>query len=236
MKESTKEKLLTALRVFTLLIMLGMIVYFLFGVGDITVDRILNYTPENQVLAAAVIVLFYALKSVTIVFPVIVIQVASGVIFSPLIALAVNVLGMAVAMTVPYFIGRLEGGEQVSKLVSKHQNLEPLADMPKKNVWFASYIMRIVGFLPLDVVSMLCGSLNVNYFKYILGSSAGVFPGLVAVTIIGASIMDPTSPPFIISCCVTLSISAASIFIYRVVVKREKKRKEEDMKNEKKAE
>lgn len=221
MTERGKERLLTALRICSLAVMLILILVFALGMDEISVESVLNYTPENRIAAALVLILFYALKSLTAVFPVIVLQVASGVIFSPAAALLVNVVGMAVEMTVPYFLGRFAGAGQMERIINKYPRLKPLSDLPRGNVWFASYIMRILGFLPVDIVSMLCGSLNVNYFKYIIGSSAGVFPGLVAVTIIGSSIMDPTSPAFIISCSVMLAISAASLVIYAVVKKRQ---------------
>ena len=42
-------------------------------------------------------------------FPIIVLQVAAGHLFAPAAALALNVLGLAVDLTVPFWIGRFSG-------------------------------------------------------------------------------------------------------------------------------
>ena len=50
----------------------------------LSVKTILRYTPENMILAACVLVLFFALKSLTIMFPLSILYLSSGVLFTPL--------------------------------------------------------------------------------------------------------------------------------------------------------
>ena len=51
----------------------------------LSVETILKYTPENMILAACVLVLFFALKSLTIMFPLSILYLSSGVLFTPFI-------------------------------------------------------------------------------------------------------------------------------------------------------
>ena len=62
----------------------------------ITLDDILRYTPENPFLAGLLMLAFYGLKSLTVFFPVPLLMIASGHLFSTGLALVVNFLGIAV--------------------------------------------------------------------------------------------------------------------------------------------
>ena len=66
-----------------------------------TAEMILNYTPEQPLLAVAVLLLLYALKSVTVIFPISALQVAVGHLFDPLPAFLLNLLGLVITLTLP---------------------------------------------------------------------------------------------------------------------------------------
>lgn len=48
----------------------------------LSVNTILRYTPENTILAAGILLLLFALKSLTVVFPLSILYLASGILFS----------------------------------------------------------------------------------------------------------------------------------------------------------
>ena len=52
----------------------------------LSVNTILRYTPENAILAAGIVLLLFALKSLTVVFPLSILYLASGILFQPVIA------------------------------------------------------------------------------------------------------------------------------------------------------
>lgn len=63
---------------------------------DLSVEKILRYTPKEPVKAALLMLVFYAVKSVSFVFPIAILQLAVGHLFSTGTALLVNFLGRAV--------------------------------------------------------------------------------------------------------------------------------------------
>lgn len=65
---------------------------------DLSVEKILRYTPKEPVKAALLMLVFYAVKSVSFVFPIAVLQLAVGHLFSTGTALLVNFLGRAVTL------------------------------------------------------------------------------------------------------------------------------------------
>lgn len=212
------------LQIAPLIMIAVMAVLYFMLFRNVTVQDILNFTPENTLIAILVILGMYALKSLSFFFPMLVIIVASGSIFPLWIAILVNTAGLFIQVTIPYFLGRFAEREFVEKLVNKHKSAEKLKQYKSENEFFISFILRVINITPCDLVSMLLGSMNVSYKKYILGSMAGIIPGMIFTTIVGSALDDPTSPKFIISLCGDVAISAISIFIYWIIRKRKHKK------------
>ncbi|MEA5011012.1 MAG: VTT domain-containing protein [Angelakisella sp.] len=188
----------------------------------IQVQDILNYKPQSYLLAAVGLIGMYGVKSVTIVFPLIVLYVASGILFDPLAAVLLNIAGLWVAVSIPYGLGRYYGAEYVERLVCRYKKAEQLHRLQGRGGFFISYITRVINLLPGDVVSMLLGALNVGYWRYTVGSLLGLVPTMLAATFIGVSITDPTSVEFMASCAMTIIISVVSVVLYRRHVKHSK--------------
>lgn len=47
----------------------------------LSVETILRYTPKNEILAVGIVLAFFALKSLTIIFPLSILYLASGILF-----------------------------------------------------------------------------------------------------------------------------------------------------------
>lgn len=210
------------LRVLFVLLILGLVVYFFLNRNQFTVDRIVNMLPENLLLAAAVILLLYSLKSLTIFFPIIVIQISVGLIFSPVLGVLVNLLGAFCEALVPYVLARTVGigGDTTDKLMRRYPKIEAFVQKHAKNELFLSFFLRILGFLPLDVVSALLGILKFRFPKYMTGTLLGMLPGILFTTLLGASIMNPWSVEFWVSMLGTGAISFGSLIVYMVLTRR----------------
>lgn len=213
--------LLKSLPIFAVIIFV--VLYMTFG-KNITLDQLVNYTPENKLLAAIVIIVMFGLKSLTVFFPIMVLMLVSGAIFSTFTAIIVNIIGVIVCISIPYFIGRFSGGEMAEKLINRNKKLRLLSDYQQRNRFFFSYFVRVLGFLPCDIVSLYIGSVKIPYLIYISGSILGFLPGLIATTIIGDSITNPKSPTFIISCVFAVILSVSSYIVYTFIIKRKNKK------------
>jgi uncharacterized membrane protein YdjX (TVP38/TMEM64 family) len=199
------------------------VIYFTCFKG-VTVQDILDFTPNNTIIAIFIIIGLFALKSLSFFFPMLIIIIASGSIFPLWLAIIVNTIGVAVQVTIPYLIGRFAEREFVMKLVSKNKKSEKLKEFKSNNEFFLAFILRVINITPCDLVSMILGSMDFSYKKYILGSLCGIIPGMVATTIVGSAVSDPASPKFIISLGGDIFISAVSVLIY-MLIRKKKKRK-----------
>ena len=184
-----------------------------------TAENILSITPKNQLLAVIALLIFYALNSLSIFFPIAVLYAAVGTIFPLPLVLLVNFLGALLCTVLPYIIGKFKGQEYVDALTSRYPKLKSIFDMEKGKDWFLSYFLRVINLLPMDLVSMFLGAAGVDTVKYMTGSMLGNLPGIISITIVGQSITDPTSPTFIISLSVTVFISAASVVAFWIYKK-----------------
>lgn len=204
----------------------GVIIFLCFLYRDrITVEGIVNYTPENPVLAAGIIIGLFAFKSLTFFLFSGILYVVSGILFPLPAALLVNIVGTAVMASIPYWIGRKNGQNMLRQLCEKYPKLELLRSLPNRNAFFVSFLIRLLGCLPLDAVSMYLGASGIRYNRYVLGSVLGLLPQMAAYTVMGMSSDDITSPAFVISLCCEIVLIAASgimLLVWRVRTKKQK--------------
>ena len=181
----------------------------------ITVENIVNFTPENPVLAVGIMLLLFAFKSVTFVIYGSILYAVNGILFPLPFAILLNMAGSAIMATLPFLIGRKNGSGLLLKLTEKYPKLSVLRKLPSENGFFLSMVIRLMGCLPGDVVSMYFGASGIRYREYLTGTLIGLTPSIVIFTVIGMSADDVTSPAFIISvCCEILSALTSIIWFF----------------------
>ena len=187
---------------------------------DFSIDTLLTYTPEIPLLAALFLLGLYALKSISIVFPIILLQIVSGFLFSAPVALLINLLGAIIDFIIPYFIGKFTGAEAAEKKISKSPSLSRLFEKQHKHEFFLTLFLRVISCLPADLVSMYLGALKFEFNRYLIASMLGTLPGLIPATFMGQSITDPLSPQFITALSITVICSILSFAIYYIYAKK----------------
>jgi len=205
-----------AVRLLSLLgILVFPVLYFICG-RDMDIEALLNYSPNNLFLAALFLILLYSVKSLSVFFPIILLEIAGGIIFPVGTAIFVNIIGNAVCFTLPYLIGRFSGDGLTEYIIKKQPKLQEFYLRQKKNEWFLSFFLRAISCLPGDIVSMYLGSLGFSYPVFLTGSLAGSLIYLIAATVAGESILDPLSPEFIVSAAAVLAIAACAAIFHMV--------------------
>ncbi len=189
--------------------------YLLLSGRSVTVDDILNYTPSEPLLAALFLWAGFALKSLSLVFPVYVLFAVSGQLFPLPIAIAVNTVGIAITMTVPYFLGRASELDFSDKLLHRYPKLRELRALRENSSFFFSFLARAIGILPCDIVSMYFGSTRLPYLPYIAGAVLGFMPDLICATLLGLQIEDYRSPAFWLTVAINAIACICSYLLYR---------------------
>ena len=215
----------TILRHLPTLLLLALILYAVLSGRELTVENLWLYTPRGYFAAALFFLVVYAIKSLSFLIPIVLVYAAAGTIFPPAAALAVNFLGAAIVMTIPYWLGRSFGAGIFGTLLSRFPKIEKFIRHREGSGWFVSCLPRTIIFVPLKAVSAYLGSLRIPFCRYLLGSLLGSLPLLVSVTFLGSNITEPSSPGFVISAALAAASALASISVY-VLLERRRKRSE----------
>ena len=202
------------------LIWVGIIVLLFLHKKDFTVEEILNFTPSNPLLAALTMLSLFALKSISIVLYGGILYAVDGILFPLPVAILLNLLGTAVMVTIPYLIGKKAGSSSVEHIVEKYPKADRLRDFRKQNDFVFVLIIRFIGFLPSDIVSLYMGAIGVNYPRYLLACLLGLLRSAITFPIMGMSITDIHSPLFITALCVELVFMVTTILICRIYRKK----------------
>lgn len=226
MKETSRPRWMTLLKAAPAIVCVLLLIWFLAAGDGISVDTILSYTPRNPVLAALLLLALYGVKSLTIVFPILLLQVAAGHLFPTGVALVVNLLGLVVDLTIPFWIGRASGSGLIQKLTRRFPKLEGLLGIQQNNTFFLSFFLRVINCLPGDVISMYLGATGTPYLTFLAGQMLGSLPSTICATVLGSSISDPLSPKFVLSLLLTILIAVSSSLFYYLYKKKTKKKTE----------
>ena len=186
----------------------------------LSVKAILKYTPENIILAACVLVLFFALKSLTIMFPLSLLYFSSGVLFTPFIAVIVSMIGLATTITIPYWIGRYSGEDIIRYIETRYPKVQKLTGYQDENAFFVCFITRIVGILPGDIVSLYFGACGAKFTTYLTAGISGSLLSIVTTTLLGTKLSNPFSIEFIMVLLLRILVSAGTVVLKHYMNKR----------------
>ena len=214
MKPQKNEKLFSLLKFLPFGACAVFMILFLASGRKITVQAVLSYTPKYPPAAAVIILLLYALKSISFVFPLAVLQIATGHLFPTPAALLINFAGRAVTLSIPYWVGRFSGSELMGHLQKKYPGLEKICAAQEQNPVFISFLLRTFCFLPGDAVSLYLGAAKIPFPYYLTGGILGTILGVTLSTVLGSSITEPDSPAFWLSAFLMTLTAVASFLFY----------------------
>lgn len=166
-----------------------------------------------QRTAALILLFLYALKSISVFFPILVLKIAVGHLFPTGIALFLNFTGVLICHTIPYWIGYASGTNLLDKLQKRYPKFAVILDVQLSNPFFSSFLFRSIHILPRDIVSLYFGATHTSYLHYIIGGMLGTLSGVVLATLLGTSISDHRSPLFLVSVISMVVLTGISFLI-----------------------
>lgn len=214
MKQRKEMKLLEKLRYLPLIIIGILFIFFALHYKELSVEAILNFTPSNYFLAGIIMIFIFAIKSVSMIIPLTVLYISSSILFTWYWAIIVNLIGLFVCMTIPYYIGKFSGKDLVDKLISKYSKVNKINNIKANNEWILVFIVKILGFIPNEVSSIVLGSLNTEYKTFVISSVLAKSPSMIATTLLGANINKPGTPGFKLSIAIAIVAFIFIVFIY----------------------
>ncbi len=142
------------IQIVALISFLSIIILLIFNrSGNMSIESITESASGNPIKSIISLLSLFAVKSLTIIVPIGSLYLASGIIFEPLKAVLINYLGLSITLTIPFILGRWSGTEEMDYLRKKYPKLKQLIEMQKKNEFLASFLIRLIGWFPCDILS-----------------------------------------------------------------------------------
>ena len=221
------KKKINVFKVLTFIICLAFVILCLCFADSISAEKLAAITPRNQILAVLVLLFMFAVKSISIAFPLLVLQVASTLVLPFNLALTVNCAGVLIDLTISYFLGRFSGIDAVERLTKKYRRLAKIVSKQQKNTFFFAYFLQVLSILPGDVISIYFGAIKAPYPKYLTAAFVGMMPFTFCATILGDNLTNTQSPLLKIAVASTAAIAVLSALAYIVYDRMTSKKSEE---------
>lgn len=191
--------------------------------------RTLAASAPSLSAAVSTVLGVYILKGLVFVIPASLFYISVGMAFEPLTAVAVNLAGILLEVTVSYVFGRFLGGAYITKLLQSKKGGQRILEMQNKRSGAASvFVMRLLPVFPIDFVSLFLGGSKYPFVKYLLLSVAGIAPRVILFTLLGDTIYDYIPMRLIITLIVIAVPMAAIAVLIRMLYRRKKSAKGEN--------
>ena len=178
---------------------------------QLTPEAIARLSQSGGLLAAGILLALYALKSLSVAFPLSALIAAGGLLFPLPGALAVNLTGVWLAQSVPFLLGRREQGG-LGALTEKYPALSALGHPAHPGR--AVFLLRLGGASPGDLISLYWGAAGIPWRTYGPAGILGSLPRVAATTILGSTLLQVGSGRFWLSLSAGLGLSALSVFLW----------------------
>lgn len=147
-------------------------------------DLILSFGPYS-ILA---FIVCQIIQVVIFFIPGEVVQIAGGYIFGPVVGGLASAVGIILGSMIGYFTAKILGKKFINGLIEKNNlnRLKKILDAGSNNI--AIFIIYFIPGIPKDVLVYVAGISNVKLSDFIIYSSMGRFPWIVASAVFGHGI------------------------------------------------
>lgn len=157
------------------------------------------------------VMLLFAIKSFFPIYATSTVCFLSGIVLPMYVAVPVNILGFSVLITVRYFWGRRFGAGGAWKVISKNRKIRKLIKQDGKGNPALLIALRLIPGMPVNSISGIYGSLEFNYWQFLLLSVIGFLPKLISFTFVGRNVYDPLSAGFLLPIMLLLFFTGVSL-------------------------
>ena len=152
-------------------------------------------------------------------FPRTAFTLAAGLLFGPVLGIALAVAASACSALVALLLVRAAGW-QLSRLV-EHPHIDAIDLRLRERGWPAVLALRLIPALPFTVLNDAEGASSVRPAPYLLATVAGLLPGTSAVVILGDAMTGEVSPLLMLVSLCTGAIGVSGLLYEARVARRE---------------
>ncbi len=117
-----------------------------------------------------------------VMFPRWILTMAAVIAFGPWKGFVLAMTGAVIAGVVSFLPGRLVGPDTLRRLAG--QRLHRVARLVERRGLLSVALVRLVPVAPFPVVNLVLGAMRVRLRHFVLGTMAGMLPGMLAATVL----------------------------------------------------
>lgn len=185
-------------------------------------DRIAQWiaTFDDSPWAAVIVIAIYVLGGF-IAFPVTVLITATALVFHPVSAFTLSMIGSMLNAVALYWTGvRLTRTTVYEAFAAQMDRVN--AALADRSV-LAIAAVRMIPVAPFTIVNLAAGSIGVSIRDYILGTALGLAPGIAVMTAFGQQLRSVWEQPTLLNvgvlAAIVLAWLALSLLLQRVVAR-----------------
>lgn len=186
---SKKEIILIVLRCVVALSLFAAAVVYYDELSNIDVKKLMSVT-DSLPLMIGIVFAVYFVKALVFVVPASLVYVAVGAVLPPAVAVAVNLTGIFIEVSVTYFLGCFLGKEAVYRLLSKSAAGKKILQKAFQSKGSVLLSIRAIPAFPIDFISLFYGASGCGYGKYAALSVLGLSWRVILFTIIGDAVFE----------------------------------------------
>lgn len=149
-----------------------------------TLAQLYNFMSENR-YAPLIFISLYVIRPL-LLFSVTLITILSGALFGPVWGFIYALIGETLSASIAFVIGYFFGEGLVEQASKRFNWIDTYGKRMRQNSFETILTMRLI-FLPFDLVNYLAGFLKIHYLSFIVATTIGSFPSLLAIVLFGAS-------------------------------------------------
>jgi len=204
--------------------------YFLTPLGDyLEIDKITelaNDVPDNALTAIIFLGVFFI--GGALVMPIPLIAFTVSLVFNLWVSVLICIPGFLIASLSGYGIGRVIGADIFGERVKKHADTIK-EKLDSKGAW-AILALRLAPTPPFTVTSILAGSLKMNIFNFMLGSTIGIAPLGLSAVFFGKGALELMQEPS--GLAVSSIVAAVILLVVYYIIKKKQLEKNNLLENE----
>lgn len=183
-------------------------------------QELIQSLPNKWLIVIAIMCVFALKNIIPIPFPFIFMM--TGVMFSRVNAIIINVAGFCLVLITKYYWGKKLGGGTAMKNLKKYDNVREMmlkAGPAKLGVLVA---LRLIPSIPVNMVSKIYGGMEFPVGRFLIASVIGFFPKIWTYSVMGGNISQPFTWKFMGPIVGLLIISGISTLVVNIVLEKRK--------------
>ena len=191
-----------------------------------------EFIQSFGVLAPIIYVLMFMFLPVFF-FPVPILAVAGGVAFGFVEGSLLTFVGASLNCYIMFVISRRFGREWVKNYLKKkmtQKQHDRIFNVSDEKLMMSLVILRLIPLVPYNMINYGYGLTNISLTKYMIASVLGIIPGTVVFLNFGATSTNIFSKEFLLASLLVILLTVGSIYLSKLVEKREQQKKSENNK------